>query len=171
MTISSDQHITDNILQTLARQAADDLSRRRWKLVTAESCTGGWLAKICTDISGSSEWFAHGIVSYSNASKMQFLGVPDNTLKQNGAVSEPTVIAMALGATRTYRDYLGVSVSGIAGPGGGSENKPVGTVCFGFALGPQAVKSCTQHFTGDRDSIRRQSVAFALQNISKIARA
>lgn len=169
--MSSDQHITDNILQTLAQQAALELTGKHWKLVAAESCTGGWLAKICTDTSGSSDWFAHGIVSYSNASKMQFLGVPDSTLKQHGAVSEPTVIAMALGATQAQNDYLGVSISGIAGPGGGSEDKPVGTVCFGFAKGPQAVKSCTQHFDGDRDSIRRQSVAFALENIIKITKA
>lgn len=167
--MSSDQSITDTYLQTLAQEAATALRSRNWKLVTAESCTGGWLAKTCTDISGSSDWFAHGIVSYSNDSKMQFLKVPADILAQTGAVSEATVKAMALGATQERTDYLAIAISGVAGPGGGSDDKPVGTVCFGFANGTHTVKSCTQHFSGDRDSIRRQAVVFALQNLIKIA--
>lgn len=169
--MSSDQIITDNHLQSLALETAGVLKSQRLKLVTAESCTGGWLAKICTDISGSSDWFAHGIVSYSNESKMQFLQVPANTLSQTGAVSEATVEAMALGATQGQADRISVSISGVAGPGGGSDNKPVGTVCFGFAAGPKVLKCCTQHFSGNRDAIRRQAVAFALQKITEIAEA
>lgn len=168
--MSSEQTITDNQLQTLALETAEVLKSHHLRLVTAESCTGGWLAKICTDISGSSDWFAHGIVSYSNESKMQFLQVPASTLTETGAVSEATVAAMALGATQGQDNQISVAISGVAGPGGGSDDKPVGTVCFGFAAGTQVLKCCTQLFSGDREAIRRRSVAFALQNIIYIAR-
>jgi nicotinamide-nucleotide amidase len=142
---------------------AERLSASRQKLATAESCTGGWIAKACTDVAGSSGWFERGFVTYSNESKQEMLGVPAEILDQHGAVSEPVVREMALGALRYSRAHWSVAVSGIAGPTGGSADKPVGTVWFAWA-GPQQrllTRSC--HFAGDRDAVRRQTVEMALQ--------
>jgi nicotinamide-nucleotide amidase len=133
-------------------------------LATAESCTGGWISKCVTDIAGSSGWLDRGFVTYSNAAKQDMLGVAAATLAEYGAVSEPVVREMAMGAVARSAAQVAVAVSGVAGPGGGSVDKPVGTVCFGFAL-PHGVSTETVHFRGDRESVRRQSVAHVLTRL------
>jgi nicotinamide-nucleotide amidase len=133
-------------------------------LATAESCTGGWIAKCVTDIAGSSAWLDRGFVTYSNAAKQDLLGVSADTLAAHGAVSEPVVREMAAGALERSAAQITVAVSGVAGPGGGTEDKPVGMVCFGFAR-PDGVSTETLIFSGDRESVRRQSVAHALTRL------
>jgi len=135
-------------------------------LVTAESCTGGWIAKVITDVAGSSRWFDRGFVTYSNQSKQEMLGVLVATLDAYGAVSEAVVREMAQGALQRSCAGISVAVSGIAGPGGGSEDKPVGTVCLAWATGV-GVHSETFLFAGDRDVIRRQAVMAALDGIQQ----
>lgn len=155
----------DKDLQQLSVQAGQLLLSAGATVTTAESCTGGWIAKVLTDISGSSSWFEQGFVTYSNAAKMQMLGVKAETLSQQGAVSEATVREMAWGAqTHASADYA-IAVSGIAGPGGGSEEKPVGTVWFGFAFPGGELSAAQRVFSGDRDAVRRQAVRFALQTL------
>ena len=127
------QDYSDATLYQLTQQLAQALQSKGLRLVTAESCTGGWLAKCCTDLPGSSAWFEGGIVSYSNQLKQQHLGVQPNTLEKYGAVSEQTVIEMASGAIQNFNADISVAISGIAGPDGGSVDKPVGTVCFSFS--------------------------------------
>jgi len=151
-------------LTTLAETLGARLKRRGWLLATAESCTGGWIAKVVTDIAGSSGWLDRGFVTYSNAAKRDMLDVDPATLAAHGAVSEAVAAAMARGALAQSAAQIAVAVSGIAGPGGGSADKPVGMVCFGWALG-DAVDTATQRFTGDRDAVRRQSVAHALRGL------
>jgi nicotinamide-nucleotide amidase len=136
-----------------------------WMLATAESCTGGWLAKVCTDLAGSSGWFERGFVTYSNEAKQDMLGVKAETLAQHGAVSEAVTAEMAIGALRHSRAQVGVSVSGIAGPGGGTATKPVGTVCFGWAVQGGEVRTATRHFQGDREAVRAQAVQYALSGV------
>ncbi|WP_295882540.1 nicotinamide-nucleotide amidase [uncultured Thiohalocapsa sp.] len=148
----------------LARQLGDRLAAAGLMLATAESCTGGWIAKCVTDIAGSSAWLDRGFVTYSNAAKQDMLGVAAATLAEYGAVSEPVVQEMAAGALAHSAAQVAVAVSGIAGPGGGSADKPVGTVCFGYAL-PGGVSTETVHFDGDREAVRRQSVAHALSRL------
>lgn len=145
-------------------QVAGFLQEKGWRLATAESCTGGWIAKACTDLAGSSAWFECGLVTYSNAAKQNLLGVSAETLEVNGAVSEAVTAEMAQGALRVSAGDVAVSVSGIAGPGGATATKPVGMVCFGWATANQTVTD-TQYFSGDRDAVRRQSVEHALQRI------
>ena len=135
---------------------------------TAESCTGGWLSKAITDIDGSSTVFAYGIVSYSNGAKESLLGVHPRTLDENGAVSDAVVREMAEGALHLSGADIAVAVSGIAGPTGGSEDKPVGTVWFAWSLrdGSDAkTDSSCEHFTGDRELVRESTVAYAIQGI------
>jgi nicotinamide-nucleotide amidase len=151
-------------LTTLAETLGARLKGRGWLLATAESCTGGWIAKVVTDIAGSSGWLDRGFVTYSNAAKRDMLDVDPATLAAHGAVSEAVAAAMARGALAQSAAQIAVAVSGIAGPGGGSADKPVGMVCFGWALG-DAVDTATQRFTGDRDAVRRQSVAHALRGL------
>jgi nicotinamide-nucleotide amidase len=140
------------------------LERSRW-LATAESCTGGWVAKCITDIAGSSAWFDRGFVTYSNRAKQDMLGVTAATLADHGAVSEATVGAMAQGAlTRSAAD-IAVAVSGIAGPGGAVPGKPVGTVCFAWLVAGGAPRVETRQFDGDREAVRRQAVARALEGL------
>ena len=128
----------------------------------AESCTGGWVAKVCTDVAGSSDWFDSGFVTYSNHAKQTMIGVSQNTLETYGAVSEQTVLEMVQGVVRHSKADWAVAISGIAGPGGGSPEKPVGTVWFAWA-GPENWLHATQRlFEGDRESVRRQSVEHAL---------
>ena len=137
-------------------------------VATAESCTGGWIAKAITDVAGSSEIFAYGIVSYSNGAKESLLGVKLDTLEANGAVSAAVVEEMAKGALNLSGSDVAIAVSGVAGPDGGSEEKPVGTVWFAWALREgAAVRTDTQsrHFTGDRDLVRELTVVHALQGI------
>jgi nicotinamide-nucleotide amidase len=141
------------------------LEERGMMLATAESCTGGWVAKVCTDLSGSSHWFERGFVTYTNESKQEMLGVSPDTLLTDGAVSEATVAQMAGGALAHSHAQCSIAVSGIAGPGGGSVEKPVGTVCFGWAVEERAVTTERCQFEGDREAVRAQAVAHALQGL------
>ncbi len=149
-------------LEALAIQVGELLKTNGEKLTTAESCTGGWIAQCLTAIAGSSDWFERGFVTYSNEAKVDMLGVDAETLVAHGAVSEATAAAMAAGALRHSRADWALSVTGIAGPGGGTPGKPVGTVCFGWAAGDGRVDTQTVHFAGDREQVRAQSVAHAL---------
>lgn len=141
---------------------ADRLLAHGWSLATAESCTGGLIAAACTDLAGSSRWFERGFVTYSNAAKTELLGVPGTLIDTEGAVSAPVAEAMAGGALRQSRAQVALAVTGIAGPGGGSVEKPVGTVWFAWAL---PVRCWTERrcFDGDRAAVRRQTVQHALQ--------
>ena len=152
-------------LATLAEQ----LTQRGWMLATAESCTGGWIAKCCTDVAGSSAWFDRGFITYSNAAKQDMLGVRAETLAQYGAVSEAVVAEMATGALRHSQAHIAVAVSGIAGPSGGSPEKPVGTVCFAWAMRNGEILTKTCQFAGDREAVRWQSVVFALNGILQMS--
>lgn len=136
-------------------------------LVTAESCTGGLIAKICTDLAGSSAWFERGLVTYSNQAKIDLLGVSEQALQRHGAVSEAVASEMAAGALAHSRAQIAVAVTGIAGPDGGSEAKPVGSVCFGFAMG-QDVMCETRHFSGSRDAVRQQSARHAITRLLEL---
>ena len=148
-------------LATLAEQ----LTQRGWMLATAESCTGGWIAKCCTDMAGSSAWFDRGFITYSNAAKQDMLGVRAETLAQYGAVSEAVVAEMAMGALQHSQAHIAVAVSGIAGPSGGSVEKPVGTVCFAWAVRGGEVTTTTCHFAGDREAVRWQATEYALYGL------
>ncbi len=153
-----------NDIAVRVRTLATLLTRHGQKLATAESCTGGLIAAALTALSGSSLWFERGWVTYSNTAKTEELGVSDRLIANQGAVSEDVAAAMAAGArTMAHVDYA-LSVTGIAGPDGGSPNKPIGTVCFGWAT-PTETRMETQHFTGDRQSVREQSVAHALAGL------
>ena len=137
-------------------------------LATAESCTGGWAAQAMTAIAGSSAWFERGFVTYSNDAKQEMLGVSALTLKSHGAVSEETAREMALGALLRSKADVSLAVTGVAGPTGGSDAKPVGTVCFAWAMKNGAVRAETRRFSGDRDSVRRQSVVRALEGVLEV---
>lgn len=152
-------------LEILAQQLGKSLQTRGLSVVTAESCTGGWVAKTITDIAGSSHWFEQGFVTYSNEAKQEMLAVRAETLACFGAVSEATVKEMARGALVRSRAGISVAVSGIAGPGGGSIDKPVGTVCFAWSLKTGREWSVREYFPGDRNAVRRQSVERALQGL------
>jgi nicotinamide-nucleotide amidase len=155
-------------LSTLATLAGTRLKASRRVLVTAESCTGGWIAQAVTAIAGSSEWFERGYVTYSNESKQELVGVEAATLARFGAVSEETAREMAAGALAGSRGSVALSVTGVAGPSGGSAEKPVGMVCFSWALRDGRTKSETRHFAGDRAAVRRQSVIRALQGLIEV---
>ncbi len=159
--------MSDADLTALAANLGERLAAAGLMLVTAESCTGGWIAKSLTDIAGSSGWLDRGFVTYSNAAKQEMLGVDPATLARNGAVSEPVVQQMAAGAIGRSAAQVAVAVSGIAGPGGGSAEKPIGMVCFGFAL-PGGISTETRYFAGDRDAVRRQSVAHAFSRLIEL---
>ena len=162
--------ITDESLQQLTIQVAECLQQRNWRLSLAESCTGGWLAKCCTDLAGSSAWFDRGLVTYSNQSKQDLLGVKASTLDTFGAVSEQVVFEMAQGVLSHSMADISVAITGIAGPDGGSTKKPVGTVWIAWITKYSAVQTQLNHFEGDRDSVRRQAIKCALQGIIKNAR-
>lgn len=147
----------------LAEQLGASLKAQGMMLATAESCTGGGIAQAITDIAGSSAWFERGFVTYANAAKVEMLGVRQATLDAYGAVSEATVREMAAGALQHSHSDLSLAVSGVAGPGGGSQEKPVGTVWFAWALRGGEVRARRYLLDGDRASIRRQSVQIALQ--------
>ncbi|HEX2651616.1 MAG TPA: CinA family protein [Burkholderiales bacterium] len=149
---------------SLARRVGKALKKRKQLLVTAESCTGGWTAQAVTAIAGSSDWFERGYVTYSNVAKQQLLGVGATTLRRFGAVSEETARAMARGALRRSRGTLALAITGVAGPGGGTPEKPVGTVCFAWAQG-RKLRSETRRFGGGRTAVRRRSVIHALQGL------
>jgi len=152
----------------LIQQVADALLSKQLKLATAESCTGGWIAKSCTDLAGSSDWFELAVVSYSDAAKRQLLHVSDNTLDSYGAVSEQTVCEMVSGVLSVSAADIALSVSGIAGPGGGSEEKPVGSVWFAWGLRDQEPLARLQRFDGDRDAVRRQAVEYSLRGLLQL---
>ncbi len=153
--------MTDSKSSQLVNKLAQRLLTSGINLVTAESCTGGGIAQACTSVSGSSQWFERGFVTYSNASKVELLNVQPSTLDQNGAVSSMTVIEMLKGALANSHAQLGLAVSGIAGPGGGSEEKPVGTVWFSWGTSDKQMTS-EQVFSGDRQQIQQQAIEFAL---------
>jgi nicotinamide-nucleotide amidase len=153
---------------TLAEQVGAALKAHGMMLATAESCTGGGIAEALTDISGSSAWFERGFVTYSNVAKAEMLGVHPSTLEAHGAVSEATVREMAAGALRHSHAQLAVAVSGIAGPTGGTPEKPVGTVWFGWALRDGEVHARLHHLSGDRAAVRGQSVQIALQGVLNV---
>lgn len=151
-------------LETLCQQVAEALLTRGWRLATAESCTGGWVSAALTSLPGSSRWFEGGVVSYANAVKTGLLGVSPDVLAERGAVSEQVAIQMAAGVLQALHVDISVSITGIAGPDGGSAEKPVGTVCFAWATAEQVeVKTC--HFAGDREQVRLQAVMFALDGV------
>lgn len=155
----------DAALTQLAEAVATVLNERELMLVTAESCTGGWIAKCCTDLPGSSNWFERGFVTYTNDSKIEALGVNPQTLEEVGAVSEVTVGEMASGALAHSRAQVSVAVSGIAGPGGGRLDKPVGTVCIGWCMAGGSLRTRHLLLQGDREQVRRQAVAHALRGV------
>lgn len=145
-------------------ELAEKLQKAAWMLATAESCTGGLIAGACTDLAGSSNWFERGFVTYSNAAKTELLGVDAALIDQFGAVSEAVARAMAEGALRHSRAQVSVAVTGVAGPTGGSPDKPVGTVWFGWAT-PAGVFAEHQCFEGDRAAVRQATVAHALAGL------
>ena len=155
----------DDALNQLAAEVGLRLKKRRWMLAAAESCTGGWVAAAMTAIAGSSEWFERGFVTYSNEAKHEMLGVPADLIERCGAVSEEVARAMAVGALRHSRAQIALSITGVAGPGGGSDDKPVGLVCFGWALGNLTQVVETKRFSGDREAVRRAAVNHALQGV------
>ena len=159
---------TDAELDALAHSTARHLLALRHMLVTAESCTGGWIAKCMTDVAGSSAWFDCGMVAYSYEAKQGLLGVRPQTLEQFGAVSRETVVEMVSGALVHSGATIAVAVTGIAGPGGGSEDKPVGTVWIGWKRRGGYAHAELFHFDGDRDAVRRQTVAAALDGVRRI---
>jgi len=151
-------------MDELARRLGVRLKGAKEILATAESCTGGWVAQVVTSAAGSSAWFDRGFVTYSNEAKQELLGVRAETLSAHGAVSEETAREMARGALERSKATVAVSVTGVAGPTGGTPEKPVGTVCFAWSRG-SVVRSETRRFAGDREGIRRQSVILALEGV------
>jgi nicotinamide-nucleotide amidase len=158
-------NLSDAALRTLAERAGTVLLERRRRVVVAESCTGGWVAKCLTDIPGSSQWFERGFVTYSNSAKEQSLGVAASVLETFGAVSRPAAEQMAAGALHHSAAALAVAITGIAGPDGGTPEKPVGLVWFARAQHEGAPLALEEHFEGDREAIRRAAVATALRLI------
>jgi len=160
--------VIDTELETLAAGLGVALQRNGWWLATAESCTGGWLAQVVTSVAGSSAWFDRGFVTYSNAAKQDMLGVRAETLAQFGAVSEKTAREMAQGTLARSVAQIAIAITGIAGPSGGTPEKPVGTVCFAWAVAGFSCASSMQHFSGDRRQIRAASVGFALRQLQAL---
>lgn len=160
--------MTSDTLTTLATLVGAKLKAQGITLTTAESCTGGWVAQAVTAIAGSSDWFERGFVTYSNAAKMEMLRVKADTLRTHGAVSEQTAREMAAGALAHSRAQVAVAITGIAGPMGGSPEKPVGMVCFAWAIKGGVVSAVTHRFNGDRESVRRQSVIAALRGVLEL---
>jgi nicotinamide-nucleotide amidase len=153
-------------LSELAYCLGQELQTRQWKLATAESCTGGWVSQVVTEIAGSSTWFDRGFITYSNQAKQEMLNVPETVLKQQGAVSEATVLAMVQGAIQHSQAQTGIAISGIAGPSGGTSDKPVGTVWIAWAIVEKSQAQCF-HFQGDRQQVRQQAVEAALQGLTQ----
>lgn len=151
-------------VECLTRQLAAHLRQSEYRVCTAESCTGGLIAKTLTDLAGSSDWFDRGFVTYSNQAKMDMLGVRASTLEKHGAVSTEVAQEMAAGAITHSEAQVAVAVTGIAGPGGGSRDKPVGMVCFAFAIQGEVIPEI-QFFDGDRAEVRGASLVFALKRL------
>ena len=161
--------VSDAALEALAMQVAEAARKHHHRLVTAESCTAGWIAKTLTDIPGSSEWFDCGMAAYSYEAKQAMLGVQAGTLEEHGAVSRETAIEMVSGALVYSGGSLAVAVTGIAGPGGGVEDKPVGTVWIAWKRRGGYPTAVVFHFDGDREAVRRQTVAAALHGLLELA--
>jgi len=159
------EHADQESLDSLARRLGERLVARGLMLVTAESCTGGWVAKTVTDLPGSSQWFDRGFVTYSNAAKQEMLGVGVGILDAHGAVSEPVVRAMVAGALARSRSQVAIAISGIAGPGGGMPDKPVGTVWCAWGVPQGHISACGHCFAGDREAVRLASVRAALAGL------
>ena len=157
----------DASLLEAANMLADRSRTQGLRVTVAESCTGGWLAKCCTDLPGSSDWFECGWVTYSNGAKSQFLGVDPELIRREGAVSRAVVEAMATGALERAQCDLSCAISGVAGPSGGTEHAPVGCVWFAFLRAGGEVRSERRDFSGDRDAIRRESVLHALRRLAE----
>ena len=155
-------------MQKITSKIAEQLTEKQQSLAVAESCTGGWLAKVCTDLPGSSKWFERGFVTYSNRAKIQMLGVNKNTVEIYGAVSEQTVREMVVGTLSNSSAQWGIAISGVAGPDGGTKVNPVGTVWFAWLESGRTPISLKKRFTGGRDKIRQRSVEFALEELSKL---
>ena len=157
-----------NLVQSIAQL----LLARNWRLALAESCTGGLVCAKLTELSGSSAWFERGYITYSNEAKTQCLGVPAELIQTYGAVSEPVAKAMVQGAARNAGTNVAVSITGIAGPTGGTPEKPVGTVCFGWSISNQNAENLavcqTKLFLGDRSAIREQAAGHALTELQKL---
>ncbi|HEX5636177.1 MAG TPA: CinA family protein [Gammaproteobacteria bacterium] len=160
--------MNEQSLQLFVQQLGVQLVAQNLTLATAESCTGGWVSKIITDIDGSSRWFDCALVTYSNQSKHDLLGVSLTTLEQFGAVSQPVVKEMVLGLLDRCNASLGVSISGIAGPGGGTADKPVGTVWIAWARPGRVIESMRFQFSGDREQVRLQAVEQALKGVQRL---
>lgn len=158
----------DKTLYELAGRVGEALKAQGLMLATAESCTGGWVAQAVTAVPGSSQWFERGFVTYTYISKREMLGVGQDTLGAHGAVSEPTVREMVVGALANSHAQIAVAISGTAGPDGGTAEKPVGTVCFAWAVKNGEPKSATRHFGGDREAVRRAAVEFALKGVLEL---
>ena len=159
------QQTNQQALEALAARVGALLEANGQKLTTAESCTGGWVGQCLTAIAGSSHWFDRGFITYSNDAKRDMLGVDAETLAVHGAVSEATAAAMAAGALQHSSADWALAITGVAGPGGGSRSKPVGTVCFGWAGNDNRLDTETCHFAGSREQIRAQSVSYALNGL------
>ena len=157
----------DNEAQAICIELTARLSAQSWMLVTAESCTGGMIAGTCTDLAGSSTWFDRGFVSYSNEAKSEMLGVDANLIQSQGAVSQAVAQAMAQGALEHSNAQIAVAVTGIAGPTGGSDTKPVGTVWFAW-ISPLQLRSECRRFTGDRAQVRQATVQHALTGLLEL---
>ena len=157
--------MSQQALELLAAQVGELLSANGQRLATAESCTGGWIAQCLTAIAGSSDWFERGFVTYSNEAKQEMLGVSTATLQRHGAVSEEAAAEMAVGALLHSHADWALAITGIAGPSGGSPEKPVGTVCFGWVGKTAQTCTATWHFSGEREAIRACAVAHALRGL------
>ncbi|TSA50828.1 MAG: nicotinamide-nucleotide amidohydrolase family protein [Nitrosomonadales bacterium] len=155
--------MADDALVELAAELGQALKARGWMLVLAESCTGGGVAEAITSVPGSSAWFERGFVTYGNVAKIEMLDVRAETLQEFGAVSEQTVREMVQGALAHSHAQLGIAISGIAGPDGGTPGKPVGTICFAWANTTGELLSATCHFSGDRAAVRQQAVEHAIR--------
>ena len=167
--------MTDSELMQLSERVGQALKAQGATVSTAESCTGGWIAKVLTDIAGSSAWFERGFVTYSNEAKSQMIGVSEATLAEHGAVSEPVVRAMVQGAVMRSHAQVAVAVTGVAGPTGGSPDKPVGTVWLGWCTpggpvhqGQAHVTTACCHFPGDRAAVRQATVQHALGKLAQL---
>jgi nicotinamide-nucleotide amidase len=157
-------------LYDLAVQVGETLKSKGLMLVSAESCTGGWVGEAVTMVSGSSQWFERGFITYTNVAKQEMLGVAAATLEKHGAVSEPTVREMVAGALARSHGEIAVAVSGVAGPTGGTPSKPVGTVCFAWGVRGSEPISTTRHLSGDREAVRRESVVVVLEGVLRMLR-
>ncbi|MFZ3173637.1 MAG: CinA family protein [Thiobacillus sp.] len=160
--------VSNEELHQLAAELGDKLIARGWMLATAESCTGGWVGQLLTSLPGSSQWYERGFITYANAAKIEMLDVPAEVIDEHGAVSEETACAMAAGALAHSHAQATLAISGIAGPGGGTPQKPVGLVCYGWALADGTLMSSICRLDGDREEIRSRAVAAAMRGLIEL---